>query len=149
VRVATFNGLVAVNPETIKAISENRMESSRLEEGARKAHQLTVALRAKGYEAFQFHNRNSSIVTVGSFHRPPVQRPDGALAYEPQVVDLIRRFGAKPKAPSPQPRAMQASAASSIQPATLIGIPFDVHPTLIEVPKRSLSADYARRPTSL
>ena len=43
VRVATFSGLVAVNPAHIKEIEKNNITSSRLEEGALKAHRLAVA----------------------------------------------------------------------------------------------------------
>ncbi len=149
VRVATFSGVVAVNPKNIAAIEEQgQLSQSRLEDGAAKAHRLTVALRAKGYEAYQFHDRNSSVVTVGSFYQPPQQRPDGSILYEPAVQDAIYRFGAKRKAR--QPNAFGAPAAApSIQPETLLKIPFDVHPTLIEVPKRSVAADYAHRPSAL
>ena len=38
--------------------------------GQYKAHKMTVALRAKGYEAYEFHDRYASIVTVGSYDRP-------------------------------------------------------------------------------
>ncbi len=145
VKVATFYGVAAVSLEgKAKARSST---NSRLEEGADKANKLTIALRAKGYEAYQFHDRNSSVVSVGSFYRPGIERPSG-IEYEPQVVDLIRRFGAKEKAADNlDPRANAANP--NLQPESLLKIPFDVVPTLIEVPKRSVSADYARRPASL
>jgi hypothetical protein len=149
VKVGTFNGFVSFNPETIKAAMENKDASSRLEEGARKAYRLAVALRAKGYEAYQFHDRNSSIVTVGSFGSPPVTRGDGSIVYEPQVQELIRLFGAKRKSSGPLAGSGPVGPTAGIKPEALLGIPFDVHPTLIEVPRRALSADYARPPRSL
>ena len=148
VRVATFSGLVAVNPAHIKEIEKNNFTSSRLEEGALKAHRLAVALRAKGYEAYQFHDRRSSIVTVGGFNKPPEKVPGGTLVYEPQVQELIYRFGAKHKAPQVTP-GQQARVQSRIAPEQLLGIPFDVHPTLISVPKQSVSSDFARRTLSI
>lgn len=148
VRVASFSGLIAVNPAHIKEIEKNNFTSSRLEEGALKAHRLAVALRAKGYEAYQFHDRRSSIVTVGSFNKPPEKVPGGTLVYEPQVQELIYRFGAKQKAPQGTP-GQQPRVQSRIAPEQLLGIPFDVHPTLISVPKRSVSSDFARRTLSI
>ena len=38
---------------------------SKLEEAAVKAHELTMALRKQGVEAYEFHDRYESIVTVG------------------------------------------------------------------------------------
>ena len=40
-----------------------------LEEAAENAHILTESLRQQGYEAYEFHDRDQSIVTVGSFDR--------------------------------------------------------------------------------
>ena len=113
-------------------------------EGA-KANKLTIALRAKGYEAYQFHERKFSIVTVGSFLRPGVPRPGGTIEYEPQVVDMIRRFGAKRKTVRPL-GPKHPGMQTNLQPEALLGIPFDAVPALIKVPKRSISADYVRRP---
>lgn len=149
VKVATFSGLVAINPAHIKEIEKSDFKSSRLEEGALKAHRLSVALRAKGYEAYQFHDRRSSIVTVGAFNNAPDKSPGGTLVYEPQVRELIYRFGAKQKA-SQVPRGQkQIGVQAGIVPEQLLGIPFDVHPTLIPVPKRSVSSDFSRRTLSV
>jgi len=41
---------------------------SELEAAAEKAHRLAKALRMKGYDAYEFHDRYASIVTVGSFN---------------------------------------------------------------------------------
>ena len=147
VRVATFTGCSIVDPKRIKAVeSGDEWSFTRLEAAAAKAHHLTIALRAKGYEAYQFHNRNSSIVTVGSFHRPPVNRPDGTTVLEPQVQELIHRFGAKPKVPSSVAGVNHPGVTPVIQPESLLGIPFDIHPMLIQVPKRSIASDYANGP---
>ncbi|NIL99236.1 MAG: hypothetical protein GTO53_14365 [Planctomycetales bacterium] len=151
VKVATFHGLVAVSNEGKQAAASRRR--SRLEEAAEKANRLTIALRAKGYEAYQFHDRKSSIVTVGSFDRPGNPRPGGGMEHEPQVVDLIRRFGAKQKS-APAAGPQQPFQQTNLEPQSLkVGprerIPFDVVPALIEVPRRALSADYANRRTTL
>jgi hypothetical protein len=148
VKVATFTGLVTVNPTNIKKIEKKDLTSSRLEEGAIKAHRLTVALRAKGYEAYQFHDRRQSIVTVGYFDRPPEKAPGGQMVYNPQVQDLIQRFCAKQRKLE-LAGVQHPGLQSGIVPEKLLDIPFDVHPTLIPVPQRSLSSDFARRTLSV
>jgi hypothetical protein len=148
VKVATFTGLVTVNPTNIKKIEKKDLTSSRLEEGAIKAHRLTVALRAKGYEAYQFHDRRQSIVTVGYFDRPPEKAPGGQMVYNPQVRDLIQRFCAKQRKLE-LAGVQHPGLQSGIVPEKLLDIPFDVHPTLIPVPQRSLSSDFARRTLSV
>ena len=50
--------------ETIAPRSSGR---SKLEEAAYNAHLLVVALRKQGVEAYEFHDRHESLVTIGSF----------------------------------------------------------------------------------
>jgi hypothetical protein len=144
VRVATFTGCAVVDPTRIRDFERGKEWSyTRLEKAANKAHKLVVGLRAKGYEAYEFHDRNSSIVTVGSFYRPPAARVDGTSVYEPQVQQLIQRFGAKRKMPSAVAGVNHPGVVPGVQPESLLGVPFDMHPTLIQVPKRSIANDYA------
>ena len=114
-----------------------------LEKGAIKAHRLTIALRAKGYEAYQFHDRKQSIVTVGSFSRPEQVSEEGRVVYSPDVQELLQRFGAKRQGTSPELR--HPGLQTGILPETLLGIPFDIQPVLISVPQRSVSSDFAQR----
>ena len=100
---------------------------SRLEEAAVKAHDLTLALRQKGYEAYEFHDRFASMVTVGSFDSPGTRRPDGKIEINPKAHQIIKTFGPDPL---------------TGQPREILGIPFDVQPVIVVVPKRSFAADY-------
>jgi len=68
---------------------------------ARKAHELTLALRQKGYEAYEFHDRGASIVTVGSFDSLGTRRPDGKIELDPRIVQIINTFAAEPAPPVP------------------------------------------------
>ncbi len=150
VRVATFTGCAVVDPKRIRDFEQGKEWSyTRLEHAAKKAHKLTIGLRAKGYQAYEFHDRNSSIVTVGSFYRPPGRRPEGTPVYEPQVQQLIQRFGAKRKVSASLATANHPGVTPSIQPESLLGVPFDMHPTLIQVPKQSIASDYAGAVNSL
>ncbi len=72
VQVAHFTGEVVLNQGEIRAIESGSRpgpESTKqgLAQAAEKAHELTEALRMKGWEAYEFHDRNSSMVTVGHF----------------------------------------------------------------------------------
>ncbi len=143
VKVATFTGLAVVHPKHIKEIETKGMKSSRLEKGAIKAHRLTIALRAKGYEAYQFHDRKQSIVTVGGFAQPEKVDQEGRFVCTPEVQDLLQRFSAKRQGSTSG--VQHPGLQTGILPETLLGIPFDIQPVLIPVPQRSVSSDFAQR----
>ena len=65
VRVASFRGASTMKLPEIKRNGAGL--PSKLEEAAIKAHELTLALRKQGVEAYEFHDRYESIVTIGSF----------------------------------------------------------------------------------
>ena len=67
---------------------------------AQKANDLTIFLRAKGYEVYQFHDRYSSIVTIGSFKSPGRALPNGQLELDPEIQKIIDTFKAKPADPN-------------------------------------------------
>jgi len=128
VQVATFTGAVVVDQKKIRELERGEAQlPSRLTEAAIKAHELTEALRLKGFEAYEFHDRGASIVTVGSFDSVGVPRPDGKIELNPAVLKTIQTFGVQPNG----------------QPMSLLKIPFDVQPLPVAVPRRSIAADYA------
>ena len=72
VKVATFTGQnVLLTRKVIDQMEKGKTLNlkSKLVDAAEKAHKLTEALRAKGVQAYEFHDRASSIVTIGSFDR--------------------------------------------------------------------------------
>jgi hypothetical protein len=138
VKVATFTGTMISLPNEIEKIERGEKQmSSRLERAALQAHNLTAALRAKGYEAYEFHDEGESVVTVGSFETVGSPRADGKIEINPEMHKIIKQFGAvitnDPKTGKPTPGPSQ----------TLAGIPFDVQPVPVAVPKRSIANDYA------
>jgi hypothetical protein len=142
VKVATFTGHAIIVDDKIQAkIDRGEMPKSYLEEAAKNAHLLTEALRKKGYEAYEFHDRGSSIVTVGSFGTVGSRRPDGKIEINPQMHKVMQEFGAETKVEPGKPA--QVGKAKKLG-----GIPFDVQPVPVEVPRRSISSDYARNATS-
>lgn len=140
VQVAHFTGEVVIDQAKIRAIERGEAKfESKLAEAARRAHELTLALRAKGYEAYEFHDRAVSIVTVGSFDSLGTPRADGKTELDPRIVAIMKTFAAEPIAGPP------GVASVGYQPKRLVDIPFDLQPMIVETPKRSVGADYAGR----
>jgi hypothetical protein len=142
VKVATFNGRVEIDQKKIKELMNGKDMKSQLEQAAVMAHKLTLALRKKGFEAYEFHDRFSSIVTVGSFDSVGTPRADGKTEINPAAYKLILSFGAdKQNLPGQPPGVGQAK--------TFDGVPCDSQPMMVHVPHRSISADYDRAKFSL
>ena len=98
---------------------------SRLVEAADKAHRLTEALRRAGWQAWEFHDRESSIVCVGSIDRLTVPQADGRQAVHPEITKIIAGLG-------PNPAKL---AQGVIEPRAFGGIMLDVDPKPIDVPR--------------
>lgn len=145
VRVATFKGEVIIKADQIRAIQNGKEMKGRLAEAAKKADQLTKALRKKGYEAYQFHDRYASIVTVGSFNSVGTPGADGQMEINPEIQRFVQTFTANTDAVPGVQNALRAKgldqrAVGSAMPVQVVdGIPLDVTPVPIEVPKRSVS----------
>ncbi len=134
VQVATFGGSVFIKPKEIEAVENGKEVKSKLAEAAKKAHMLTDALRVKGWDAYEFHDRYASIVTVGSFDSVGTPRADGKIEINPRIHSIMQTFGAQ-RAPG---------MPAGVTPVkSLIGIPFDVQPIPVKVPKRSISREMA------
>lgn len=136
-KIATFSGAVLIEQDKIQQVQsgEKRLES-RLEEAALKAHEMTMALRAKGYEAYEFHDRHASMVTVGSFDSVGTPRADGQLEMNPKLLNLIDTFSAEKKIVPGQPPQVGT-------PKTILRIPFDVQAIPIEVPRQPIGSRFS------
>jgi hypothetical protein len=101
IRVATFRGK-SILQTSAKLDGPSKSfwnrgksdEESALVEAAENAHLLTRELRAHGWEAYEFHDRTESIVTIGSFEQVAQRLPDGRVLAEPNVERIIKTFGA-------------------------------------------------------
>ncbi len=138
VQVATFTGKIAIKPQEIERLKSEKFdpEESQLVAAAQQAHRLTEALRLKGYEAYVFHDRYASIVTVGSFSWVTRKSPDGAVEVNPEVKATIERFAGK--------LAEDGGMPGAVVPQTLVGIPFDISPIPVLVPRPSVNAMLSR-----
>lgn len=93
------------------------------------AMQLTQELRRKGFDAWVYHDRFTSIVTVGSFENPQ----------DPRAIELAKNFGAKVKKDPNTGQSVivgevltpQSNNPRSTSPRMWV---FDPQPKMIEVP---------------
>lgn len=137
VKVATFQGSSLSMPKEVAAVEKGQKSlNSRLEAAAQQAHLLTIALREKGYEAYEFHDHASSIVTVGSFASYGTPRQDGKIEIDPAMHKVIQDF-------SPT-RQASVGGRTEFKPRALVGIPFDVQPMPVEIPQRTVSTAFNR-----
>ena len=144
--VATFRGDTMLDKPHSAAAANSSTITNRLVEAADKAHRLTVALRAKGYQAYEFHDRHQSIVAVGSFDSLGTKMRDGSTKLHSDIHSLVKLFSAgyDSGATSGISRSLLPNVRPQLAPKKLLGIPFDVDPLPIKVPKRSIASDYAR-----
>jgi hypothetical protein len=134
VQVAHFTGRTIIDQKEIAAVQHGKEMDSQLAKAAYGAHKLTEALRMLGYEAYEFHDRYESVVTVGSFDSVGQKRADGVTDLDPRIVATMDRFKAEQK------------VAGAITAKAIVEIPLDPQPMLIHVPKRTAVATLSQRP---
>ncbi len=66
---------------------------SRLVEAAAEANKLTEALRKAGWQAWEFHDRDSSMVCVGSFEQLAVPGEGGRPVPHPEITRIVAGLG--------------------------------------------------------
>lgn len=168
IRVATFKGRSswkAPAEEVEDARTRKAKEDDPLVVAVEKAHLLTVALREKGWEAYEFHDRQESYVAVGSFDEGQVQADGRVVLNNRDAKIIFNTFGAMSpnnvfNRPAPQDKMLEeqkkrqflsalgnsaGKVAEGFHPKRFVGIPFDIYPEPVQVPRRSISSAYARR----
>lgn len=138
VKVASFGGKDTMDIEEIEKIERTGAVSDKLEVAADNAHRLAVALRSRGVEAYEFHDRSESIVTVGGFDSVGEPRADGKTEINPTVHKIMEMYSASR-------RVLPGQTSLGLQPRTFAGIAFDVQAIPVIVPRRSIATDYVRR----
>lgn len=149
---AKFTVVVKTFSGTNTIASNSKEEDSfvptgtKLDKMAKDANMMVTELRKQGVEAYQFHDRERSIVTVGSFETLGNELPNKGFQYNPQILRTMRSYSAvnvDPQLARQVPRGANGRASKNINM-----IPFDVEPTPIAVPKktkRSLYGSLGRR----
>jgi len=166
-KVATFRGRSTIKQTSGKDSKQyvhKATDDDPLVLAARHAHLLTLALREKGWEAYEFHDRHESYVTVGSFNEGR-QLASGKIALSDREAKIIfDTFGAQtPKnvfnRPAPQDTMLEqqqkqrfnslmssgiGKVAEGFYPKRFVGMPFDIIPEAVEAPKQTVSSAYMR-----
>lgn len=145
VQVAHFTGKVVLDQNEIRKITAGAKGiDSQLADAAEKAHYLTRALRKAGFEAYEFHDHMASIVTVGNFESVGTPRADGKTEINPAVFEIMKRFGSAYDNGSATDAKSGAIVAKvwKLEDGTKVSL--DPNPIPVEVPRRSIAADYRR-----
>ena len=93
VRIATFSGDVAMYKNT-QGPKTDEMKS-RLQYAGLRAAALCEALRSAGVEAWEFHDRDCSFVTIGSFDSYGVEQANGQIELNPKIDQIMKKYGGK------------------------------------------------------
>jgi hypothetical protein len=147
VRVASFRGPEVVSVSTNAKLKAEEPTNA-LDKAASKAHKLTESLRSRGVEAYEFHDRFGSYVTIGSFNDLG-QEIEGQFQYDPKIVAILNQYcgyeivKARDKATQAEMQTMSVKTEvinSKDGGRTLI--PFDIEGKPIAVPKTQSSKIY-------
>ncbi len=145
-KVATFTGSSILNQQKVRDVSYSKKMGYSLQEAAENAHELADALRRQGYDAYEFHDREQSIVTVGSFEQTAVPGPNGQSVPHPQLDQMMKQFGVQvastPGSPLMGIPTQEVARRKQNFPKTWKLL--DLQPAVIQVPKAPLSAAYRR-----
>jgi hypothetical protein len=163
VRVLTLKGAMAY--VSWGRSSEIGDGPSQLEQAAEQAALVTKTLRAAGYEAYQFHDRDQSIVTVGGFQNLGTERADKTFQYDTAIQQVCDRFKCTEKitrtdfgvSQTPRlllelvddkkiPELTTGSRAEQLEYFRKLSVAFDIVPVPIAAPKleaKSIYGSYA------
>ncbi len=89
VRIATFSGDTSMKKSTDTFDDLN----ARLQYAGLRAAALCEALRNSNVEAWEFHDRDCSFVTIGSFDQYGALQNDGHIELNPQVAAIMKKYG--------------------------------------------------------
>jgi hypothetical protein len=125
------------------------------------------ALRTAGYEAYQYHDREQSIVTVGGFEQLGTTDANNRFEYAPDIRAVMERFSTDGqiadtskfdlnfgKVPQPRllldlvdqrkiPELYQGTRQEQLAYYSKLSIGFDLRPSPMAVPRYNASRIYA------
>lgn len=151
VKIATYTGKVTIDQVKIHDIERGGKDwfhtdankEDPLAAAARKAHALTETLRSQGVEAYEFHDRYSSIVTIGSFDSVGTPQANGKTEINPSMYQIMKSYGPDQSAVmSGQAGYVGRSVKVTVDGKKNVPVLLDLQPTPVEVPRRSIGADY-------
>ncbi|MCM2374338.1 hypothetical protein [Aporhodopirellula aestuarii] len=138
--VRTFSGFnTIVDGKKDKTFIPN---GDRLERCGADANRMVTLLRADGIEAYQFHDRTQSIVTIGSFETLGRELPNGGFEYTPEILRVMNEYRAFNLDPKLAEHVKQQTTQGIPVKCVAERFPFDIQPTPIAVPKASKRSLY-------
>jgi hypothetical protein len=155
--VGTFRGAAAYSEEKFAESirkQEKKNSVSPIDKAAIDASLLTAKLREEGWEAYVFHDRYESLVTIGGFNDVGTEMPDGHIELQSGIAKVIKTFqGQKKPLDSGRGVVQPVSAQVALVPVTRkvsydgrsYDIPLDLSPRLIHVPRQSIADVYRER----
>lgn len=135
VRIASFRGVDTMKPAEFERLTTQPRKLAKIDEAALKASRLCASLREQGVEAYEFHDRTESIVTIGSFNEVGQPRPDGKIEINPAVHKIMQDYG---PINEPKPGTNQLEMYARV----IKGIRLDPQPVPVEVPRQSIASAY-------
>lgn len=128
--VASFHGNSQVKPTQFQKFDQKQQENSNisLENAAKESEMLCATMRKQGHEAYVFHDRFRSVVTVGSFKSKD----------DPEATRLYKLYQAKYKRDEKSGQELLVAEAVKLTGAKgveLAAWTMDPVPELIEVPR--------------
>ncbi len=156
VRVATFKGgdTVVLKDTRAAQLAASNPTSEALDRAAIQANLAVKVLRQAGYDAYQFHDRNMSVVTVGSFDSLGSENAQGQFVYASEIRQVIQEFGGAKEyrgsqmgplpvaktlldivPPKKIPELMAGSESERTSKVIKHSIPFDLEPKAMAIPK--------------
>lgn len=136
VRVATFSLSQAISLGEKDPKGELKTSEKNHEIQAARAHKLAAALRKQGVEAYEFHDRYGSMVTVGGFDSLGVTNSEGTMVYDSQIIETMSRYCGVQK-------YEQTPYGTVPVPNSLDNVPFDIEAKPIAVPRAQTRSIYA------
>ncbi len=144
VRIATFSGDTVMKKTSDQSADDL---NSRLQYAGMRAAALCEALRNSGVEAWEFHDRDCSFVTVGSFDQYGKLQKDGHTELDPQVAAIMKKYGgelvnepggdSKYRAYTIVVDVPDPSSGAAKPKKRRMSLACDLRPVIIVVPQRS------------
>jgi hypothetical protein len=135
VRIASFRGVDSIKPAEFERLTSQPRALAKIDQAALKASKLCAALREKGVEAYEFHDRTESLVTIGSFDEVGQPRPDGKIEINPAIHRIMQDYG---PIEQPKPGTNQMEMYARV----IAGVRLDPQAMPVEVPRQSIATAY-------
>ncbi|MEM7560502.1 MAG: hypothetical protein AAF394_15375, partial [Planctomycetota bacterium] len=143
-RVASFTGYSSTTLIKHKNPVTTASATDVLDHSALQADRLTKALRKKGVEAYQYHDRFGSYVMIGSFDELGKQDANGGFQYNPEMEAVLKHWCGYRDVTAKDRITGAVSHTQSVN--SLNKIPFDIEGKHMAVPKPESKGFY--RPAS-